>query len=133
MVAQETVSFAPALAALTAALVVAGPVSVAVTKIVDFVRNLVDAPDRLPKWLWGGLALLVGLVLALGWDINLLGGLIQAVPALADSSLGDGVVGNVLTGLAIGGMASFWHEKMDQWSAAAKPEIVVTDDVVEPL
>lgn len=108
--------FAPFVAFLVAAL----PLSVAVTKAVDFLRNLVDGDDSLPKVTWNVVAFAVGVGLAVGWQFNLMVPLIQAVPALAHTTRLTGVAGQVLTGLAIGGMAGFWHEKLDSWSASAK-------------
>lgn len=124
MLAQEQVSFAPALAALAAALIVAGPVSVAVTKIVDLVRNAVG--DRLPSWGIQVVALIAALALCLGWDINLANTVVQAIPALSDSDMLSGVGGTLVTALAVFGMSSFWHDKMAQWAAAHQGIEVIT-------
>ena len=51
-------------AALAAALVVAGPVSVAVTKLVDFIRNLFgDREPSMPSWVWNVLAMVLGVLI----------------------------------------------------------------------
>jgi hypothetical protein len=104
----------------TTFLVAAIPLAVGVTKAVDLVRSLADPTARLPKATWIVAGFVGGLGLALGWQFNLVSTLSHAVPALADSSRFDGVTGQILTGLAIGGMSSFWHEKLDQWSGTAK-------------
>lgn len=123
MLAQESVSFAPVLAALTAAVLVAGPVSVAVTKIVDFVRNLFGENEpRIPSWVWQAVAAIAAFALCFGWNVNVANTVVQAVPALADSDVLSGATGTGLTALAVFGMSSFWHDKMAQWAAAAKGE-----------
>ena len=101
-------------AALAAALVVAGPVAVAVTKIVDLIRNAVG---EMPSWLINVIALVLGVAVALGWGVNVFGAILSAVPALAESDVLSGTGGTILTGLLIGGMSSFWHDKMAAWSA----------------
>lgn len=109
-----------AFAAFTAFLIAAGPFAVGVTKIVDTVRNLFgSAQASVPKWVWNVLALVVGVVFALAFEINLLAPIAAAIPALKDWSP-DATMAELLTGLSIGAMAGFWHEKMDQWSSSAK-------------
>lgn len=107
-------------AALAAALVVAGPVAVAVTKLVDFCRNLFDPGNNAPPWLWNVIAMVLGVAIALGWGVNVFGAIVSAVPALAESDALKGDMGTVLTGLLIGGMAGFWHDKMAAWAAQHK-------------
>jgi hypothetical protein len=109
--------FSGTLAALTAALIVAGPVSVAVTKVVDFIRNLIDANNAMPRFVWNIAAFVIGLGLCLGWGINVLAAVVNSIPALATNSMMAGTMGTVLTGLLVGAMAGFWHDKMKQWSA----------------
>jgi hypothetical protein len=110
-----------ATAALTAFLIAALPVAVSVTKGTDLVRNLVDPTGtRLPKVLWNIVPFILGVGFCVGWNFNLFEPLVQAVPSLKDSGLGGGTFGEVATGLAVGGMASFWHEKLDDWSSRAK-------------
>lgn len=104
---------------LTAFLVAALPLAVTVTKVVDLVRNLVDPTDKLPKVLWNVLALVIGVLVALGFEVNLFAPIAAAIPALKDWTP-DSTMAEILTGLSIGAMAGFWHEKMDQWSSAAK-------------
>jgi RsiW-degrading membrane proteinase PrsW (M82 family) len=109
-----------AFAAFTAFLIAALPLSVGVTKIVDTVRNLFGtAETKVPKVVWNILALVVGVAVALGFELNLFEALAAAIPALKPD-IAAGTAGEVLTGLAIGGMAGFWHEKMDAWSSEAK-------------
>jgi len=106
-------------AVFVAFLAAALPLAVLVTKVVDTARNLFDGDDSAPKWVWNVLALAAGVALCLGWGFNLVDALAKAIPALADNSWSAGVGGQILTGLAIGAMAGFWHEKMDQWSTTA--------------
>ena len=109
-----------AFAAFTAFLIAALPFSVGVTKIVDTVRNLFGtAQGSVPKWVWNVLALVLGIVFALAFEINLLAPIAAAIPALKDWNP-DSTMAEILTGISIGAMAGFWHEKMDQWSSQAK-------------
>lgn len=105
--------------ALLALLATALPLAVLVTKAVDTTRNLIDKDDKLPKATWNVAAFVFGLALALGWQFNLASALAAVVPSLQNTTSLDGVAGQLLTGLAIGAMASFWHEKLSEWSAAS--------------
>jgi len=107
-------------AVFTAFLVAAVPLALLVTKAVDLARNLFDKADSAPKWVWNVVAFIVGLVICLGWQFNYVTALADAVPALSGSTTLDGVAGQIITGLSVGAMASFWHEKLDQWSSVAK-------------
>lgn len=98
-------------------LVAVGPVSIGVTKAVDFVRSF-DKDDSWPKGLWIALAMVFGVVLALLSGANFVN-LIEGLRPEVTSRL-DGTLGEILTGIAIGGVASFWHEHMDKTSAQAK-------------
>lgn len=103
-------------------LAAAGPLAILVTKAVDAIRNLVGdngANTRL-RIVWQAAGFVLGVGLCLGWGYNPVSALAHAIPALAENSRLDGVAGQVLSGLAIGAMSSFWHEKLDQWSSAAK-------------
>lgn len=94
--------------------------SLTVTKIVDFFRNLLDAGNKYPRWAWNVAGLVIGLVFALGWQINVAAALMALVPALAEHSADlDGVSGQVLTGFIIGMGAGFWHELLDALSSVA--------------
>jgi hypothetical protein len=104
---------------LTAFLVAALPLAVTVTKVVDLIRNLIDPNDTMPKVLWNILALVIGALMAVGFEINLLAPVAAAIPALK-SWAPDDTMAEILSGLSIGAMAGFWHEKMDEWSARAK-------------
>jgi hypothetical protein len=93
-----------------------GPVAIFITKAVDAVRSF-DHGDTWPKGLWIALALVFGVVVALLTGVNFVG-LVEGVrPEVAERL--TGTVGEVLTGLAIGGTASFWHEQMDKTSSLA--------------
>jgi hypothetical protein len=105
---------------LVAFLVAALPLAVTVTKVVDFVRNLLGTGQaNVPKWVWNLLALALGVIVALAFEINLIAPVAAAIPALKDWSP-DSTMAEILSGLAIGAMAGFWHEKMDEWSSIAK-------------
>lgn len=109
-----------AFAAFTAFLIAALPFSVSVTKIVDTIRNLLGtAEPNVPRWVWNVLALVLGVISALAFEINLLAPIAAAIPALKDWTP-DSTMAEILTGLSIGAMAGFWHEKMDEWSSRAK-------------
>ncbi len=101
-----------AFAAVTAAVVLIAP---AVTKFTDFVRNLFDSGNRAPKWVWNVVAFGAGVALALIFELDYL-----PLVELGTGAHVSKVVGEVLTGLAIGGVAAGWHEKFDQLSTSAK-------------
>ena len=97
-----------------------GALSLTVTKIVDFFRNVLDKQDMWPKWVWNVVALVIGLVLCVGWQINLAGAASSLVPALADkASVLAGVSGQILTGVVVGMASGFWHELLDALSSVA--------------
>jgi hypothetical protein len=105
---------------ITAFLVAALPLAVTVTKVVDTVRNLLgDAEAKVPKVVWNLLALVVGVIVALAFEINLIAPIAEAIPGLKDWSPSS-TMAEIISGLAIGAMGSFWHEKMDEWSSIAK-------------
>jgi hypothetical protein len=111
-----------AFAAFTAFLIATLPLAVGVTKVVDTIRNLFGtAQANVPKWVWNVLALVIGVLTAVGFEINLLAPIAAAIPALKDWSP-DSTMAEILTGISIGAMAGFWHEKMDEWSSIAKSE-----------
>jgi hypothetical protein len=115
-------SFGPAIAALAALILVAGPLAVGVTKVTDFIRNAGDREDTWPTWVWNVVPMVLGVALCVGWGINLLAAVVAAVPALSDQAGTQDTLGQVLTGVIIGAMAGFWHGKLDQWSAWAEAE-----------
>jgi len=100
---------------LTAFLVAVGPLAILVTKTVDTVRNI--AGDISAKWLWNVLAFAVGVLYCVLFAVNLVGN-IAFRPEVASRL--TGTWGEVLTGLAIGGTASFWHEHLSATSARSK-------------
>lgn len=107
---------------LTAFLIAAIPLAVTVTKLVDFVRNLLgESQKNVPKWVWNILALGLGVIVALAFEINLLAPVAAAIPALKDWAP-DSTMAEIITGLSIGAMAGLWHERMDEWSSRAKAE-----------
>lgn len=113
------VDFDAVLGVFVSFLVLAAPIAGFITKAVDFVRNLIDPSGTKPKVLWQVLAFVFGVAICLGWGFNPFSGLVRSIPALAENSNFDGIAGQILSGLAAGAMASFWHEKLDQWHSAA--------------
>ena len=97
---------------LTAFLAAIGPVAIFLTKGTDFVRDF-DKGDTRPKQLWIALPLAGGVGLALLTGANFVH-LIVGLDPNVQSGL-SGVAGKVITGLAIGAMASFWHEPLSGW------------------
>jgi hypothetical protein len=83
-----------------------------VTKAVDMLRNLFDPDGRAPKWVWNAVSFALGIAVALIWKINLLDN-------FGTTGI-NGVSGQVLTGLAIAGSASGYHELFDTLSSTAK-------------
>lgn len=97
----------------TEVVAVATVFAVIVTKAVDMIRNMFDNPD-LPKWLWNVTALGLGIAMALAWQINMLDNYSD------DDSIVQGIFGRVLTGIAIAGTSSGYHELFDVFSSTAK-------------
>lgn len=89
------------------------------TKVVDLVRNATDEDNVAPKWVWNVVALAVGLGMCLGWQIDVTAAAIKLVPALASARL-DGVAGQAVSGLIVGGASGFFHEFFDLLSSKAK-------------
>jgi hypothetical protein len=88
-----------------------------VTKLTDLVRNAFDQADRAPKWLWNVVSLGLGVAVALLYELNYA----ELIPNLPPKLQGaTGVTAQVLTGLGIGAIGSFWHETMDLFSSKAK-------------
>lgn len=103
------------------ALVTAG--GAVVTKSVDLVRNAIDRDNSFPAVTWNVVAFAIGVGYALGWQIDVTATLLDLVPALKGARL-DGVAGQILTGLVMGGAAGFWHELFDSLSMKAEPHKV---------
>lgn len=101
----------------TAFLIAVGPVALGITKLVDFVRNF-DNGDTWPKYLWILLAMVLGVATALLTGSNFADLITGLRPEVAAKL--TGTVGEVITGLAIGGTASYWHEHLDKNSMLAK-------------
>ena len=87
-----------------------------VTKTIDFIRGF-DKNDKGPSWLWIGGAFAVGVAYCVGWQINLTDSAISLVPALAGKAMSP-VVGQIVTGLAFGAGADFWHKILAYLAAA---------------
>lgn len=118
-------------AAFVALVAAAGPVAVFVTKATDTVRNTIDRGRVLPRVTWNLVAFAFGVAVSLGFGFNPIAAFAHAVPALADNGTVNGIAGQILSGLVVGAMAGFWHEKMDQWSTSAKVNRARYVDVAE--
>lgn len=108
-------------ALLTAVAVAFGPLAMAVTKLVDMLRNLLDRTPETPwpKWVWNAAAFVIALAVCILWQLDVVSALVAQVPAFGDKTLSP-VMGQVLTGLGVAGFAAFWHEHMDKTSHQAK-------------
>jgi Na+/H+ antiporter NhaD/arsenite permease-like protein len=108
--------------------------SLTVTKIVDFVRNLpwFKNADGTPKfvgsWIWNALAFVVGIVLCVGWQHSFVNDLAHVVPALSTVNFA-GNMGYVLSGLILGGLSGFGHELLAALSASARKNNAVALEV----
>ena len=102
---------------LTAFLLAVGPIAIMVTKLVDFVRNAFDKQGTWPKWSWNVLSFGLGVAYSLLTATNFIN-LVQGLNPGVTGKL-TGTWGQVVTGLAIGGTASFWHEHLDATSQKA--------------
>jgi hypothetical protein len=99
--------------AVIAAFVLAfGPLAIGDTKLVDGVRHIFEKDPNapLPKYLWIGLAMGIAVASCVLFNINTIAPVIALVPRFADATL-NATTGQVLTGVATGGMASYWHSK----------------------
>lgn len=92
--------------------------ALAVQKATDFVRNTLDKADTWPKWSWIAVAFGFGVLWCLLTGFNQVATLTSLQPGVAGHL--TGVWGQVFTGLGIGGAASYWHERSDASSSAAK-------------
>ncbi len=102
----------PAIAWAVAALVAFGPGARGITWIVDRVRDAVAfGDDPRYKLLWPVLALLVALGVCLGFEVNVVGGLLTQVPRFTGSDALNGTAGQVVTAVGLAGFASSWHDR----------------------
>lgn len=93
--------------------------SLTVTKVVDFVRNLPFFKGKwIGGWQWNALAFIVGVLLCLGWQHSFVNDLAHQVPALATVNF-TGTMGYLLSGLLLGGLSGFGHELLDALSSVA--------------
>lgn len=125
----EVGEIAPVLAWIAAAALAFGPGAIGITKLVDAIRYFDSDDNPRLRILWIVAALVLGLVACLLFQINIVGGLFSQLPAFAGSTSLDGTAGQVLTGLALGGTASYHHERMDRASAQAAAARVFLDEV----
>lgn len=87
-----------------------------VTKLVDLVRKLDTQDNPQLKPLWLVLSMVFGVAIAVIWEVNGL----QESGFAGESTRLQGVAGQVLTGLLVGGFGSGWHELFDALSSSAK-------------
>jgi hypothetical protein len=114
MLAQGADALAPVFGVLTGIVVTFGPLAIGVTKLVDGLRLLVDrTPDTpWPGWVWVLAAMGISVVTAVLFEVNVADALIKTVPAFNQTTALEGTWGMVVTGIGMGGMASYWHETM---------------------
>jgi hypothetical protein len=102
--------------ATTEVVAVATVFAMVVTKTVDLIRNVFGSfiEGVIPKATWNVAALGLGVAMALAWRVNMLDNYSDP------NSVVQGMFGQILTGLAIGGVSSGYHEFFDVLSSAAK-------------
>lgn len=101
----------------TAFLVAVGPLALGITKLVDLIRNVADKNDTLPKWVWNVVPIVLGIGYALVTATNFVN-LVSGLNPNVTEHLGN-VWGQIVTGVALGGVAAFWHEHLDATSMRA--------------
>ena len=107
-------------AAFVAFLITVGPSAAGATVVVDTVRSVLNPGKTWPSYVWLLTSLVVGIGIALLFQLNFVGPLVIAVPAIASQA--DhliGTWGQVLTGLGIAGASGYWHDMRAVRSAAA--------------
>ncbi len=93
--------------------------SLTVTKVVDFVRNLPWFKDKwVGGWEWNLLAFAVGIAFCWGWQHSFVSDLFSQVPSLSTLDL-SGTWGYILSGMLLGGLSGFGHELLDALSSVA--------------
>ncbi len=113
--------FQPLIAAVTAFGVAVGPAALADTRIVDWIRSRFDQRNRASGDWWLLASAVGGVGMALLFQLNFVGPIVVALPALAGQSPHlVGVWGQVLTGFGIAGFSGYWHEKLDANASAAQ-------------
>jgi hypothetical protein len=101
--------------------------SLAVTKAVDFTRNLPWFKDKfVGSWIWNAVAFVYGVALCVGWQHSFVNDLFHQVPALANANL-TGNAGYLLSGVIVGGGAGFFHELLDALSSVASSNNSTSD------
>lgn len=91
--------------------------SLTVTKVVDFIRNLPWFKDKfVGSWVWNAVAFVVGIALCVGWQHSFINDLAHQVPALATVNF-TGTMGYILSGLLLGGVSGFGHELLSALSS----------------
>ncbi len=98
---------------LVAFLAAIGPIAIAVTKAVDFVRSLVGSTHLDTPWMWNAMAFAIGVAYALAFQFNAM----TLIPGLRQDVFA-GWIGMVATGLSIGAAADFWHKQLGSKSVS---------------
>lgn len=104
-------TFDQVFAVITAVGLAFGPLAIGVTKLVDGVKHLIDASNTMDGWVWVVLAFALGIGTCFLFHINVLGPIVAQVPRLSDMNV-NGAPGEIVTGLGVAGMASYWHEHL---------------------
>jgi hypothetical protein len=103
---------------LSAFLVLAVPVAIAITKATDFIRNSLDKADTAPKWMWNVVPFALAIGYCLLFEVNFHESMAGLHPRVVE--LMTGVGGQIATGFGVGALASGWHELLSKWSAQSK-------------
>lgn len=133
--AQDTTGdqLAPVFGLIAGIVVAFGPLAIGLTKLVDGIRAVVDRSPDSPwaDWVWILVAMGIGVGAAVGFEINVASALIKTVPAFNQTSALEGVWGQIVTGVGMAGMASYWHSNMKLKSSKAA-ESKANADVTAP-
>lgn len=103
---------APVVAFLVGAVVAFGPGARGITWIVDRVRDAVSfGDDPRYKIVWPLLGFAIALLACVGFGVNVVGALFVQIPRFAESTALNGLAGEVVTAVALAGVASSWHDR----------------------
>lgn len=92
-----------------------GPYALTTMKVVDLYKAVVVRRFGLPAWTSAVAAFVVGVGIAVVFEVNLPDVVVAAYPAVGAGRFADGLWGQVLTGLGIGALASGWYERVSSW------------------
>ena len=97
-------------------IVAVGFFPLAVTKLTDFVRNAFDKDDSFPKFVWNLVSMALGIAVALLYELEFSNLIPNLPPVFKDVS---GLPAQIITGIGIAAVGSFWHEINDFFSSKA--------------